>query len=94
MRGLKSTSSFDKAYRKWVRRYPQLTGQIDKTLRQLKQDINAKPLQTHKLSGKLKGLWACSCGYDCRIIFSIETEVHTGQEFIVLIDLGTHEGVY
>ncbi len=91
---LKSTSSFDKAYRKWVRRYPHLKGQIDKTLRQLEQDLNSNSLQTHKLSGKLKSLWACSCGYDCRIIFSIETEVHTGQKFIVLVDIGTHEEVY
>ncbi len=94
MKSLKSTPSFDKAYRKLARRYPVLQSKVDKTLRQLEQDINDWSLQTHKLSGKLKGLWACSCGYDCRIIFSIETEVHTGEEFIVLIDIGTHEDVY
>ncbi|MFZ4557119.1 MAG: type II toxin-antitoxin system YafQ family toxin [Pseudanabaena sp.] len=38
--------------------------------------------------GKLEGFQSCSCGYDCRIIFSIDTEE------IVLIDIGNHDEVY
>ena len=51
-------------------------------------------LGTHKLSGNLSGYWACSCGYDCRIIFSLETDLETGEEVVVLLDVGTHDEVY
>jgi addiction module RelE/StbE family toxin len=94
MRELKSTPPFDKAYRKFVRRNPSLQEKIDNTLRQMRLDVFDPKLQTHKLSGKLFGLLACSCGYDCRIVFAIEKDQKTGQEFIVLIDIGTHDEVY
>ncbi len=32
-------------------------------------DVFAFHLGTHKLSGELYGLYACICGYDCRIVF-------------------------
>ncbi len=51
-------------------------------------------LATHKLSGALAGVWACSCGYDCRIVFALEKDSETGEEVIVLLDTGTHEEVY
>jgi mRNA-degrading endonuclease YafQ of YafQ-DinJ toxin-antitoxin module len=46
------------------------------------------------LSGALFGLWACSCGYDCRIIFSVEIAPESDEEVIVLLDIGTHDEVY
>ena len=45
---------------------------------------------THKLEGKLADLLAFSCGYDCRIVFAIETEQTTGEKLIILLDIGTH----
>ncbi|WP_299516923.1 hypothetical protein [Mucilaginibacter sp.] len=48
-------------------------------------------LRTHKLSGKLAAYLACSCGYDCRIIFTIEKD---NVENILLLDIGTHDDVY
>ncbi len=36
---LKSTPSFDQAYRQLIRRYPVLQSKINKTLRQLEQNI-------------------------------------------------------
>ena len=56
-------------------------------------DVFAPPLETHKLSGRLTGALACSCGYDCRILFFLDTEV-SGDEVIVLVDIGTHDEVY
>lgn len=38
----------------------------------MKQDIFTAQLGTHKLSGELSGSYASICGYDCRIVFSIE----------------------
>ncbi|NJN94433.1 MAG: type II toxin-antitoxin system mRNA interferase toxin, RelE/StbE family [Anaerolineales bacterium] len=91
---LKSTPKFERAYRKFVRRHPHLQEKIDEVLRQMLIDLAIPALQTHKLSGKLMGLSACSCGYDCRIVFSVEKEPNSSEEFIVLIDIGTHDEVY
>jgi len=49
-------------------------------------------LRTHKLKGKLEGSWACSAGYDLRIIF--EFVPYEGSEAIVLESIGTHREVY
>ena len=60
----------------------------------METDIFAPRLGTHKLGGKLSGLQACSCGYDCRIVFSIEPGTEAQTEVIVLLDIGTHDEVY
>jgi len=91
---LKSSLQFEKAYRKFIRRYPHSQRKIDETILRMENDINSPLLHTHKLSGKLRGLSACSCGYDCRIIFSIGQDKETGKEIILLIDIGTHDEVY
>ena len=61
---------------------------------QMQEDVFATSLGTHKLSGTLEGLRACGCGYDCRIVFSIEQNPTGGGEVIVLLDIGTHDEVY
>jgi mRNA-degrading endonuclease YafQ of YafQ-DinJ toxin-antitoxin module len=60
----------------------------------MQDDLYVPALSTHKLSGQLIGLWACSCGYDCRIVFAIELDNETQLEVIVLLDIGTHDEVY
>ncbi len=92
-RSLVSTSSFERAYRKFTRRDARLRKKIDQALQRLEEDAHSPLLQTHKLSGKLQGLLACSCGYDCRIVFSIEEDAQ-GKEVVLLIDIGTHDDVY
>jgi len=47
-----------------------LQKRIEDTLMQMEEDVFAASLSTDKLSGTLEGLRACSCGYDCRIVFS------------------------
>lgn len=94
MRKLVITSSFRRAYRKQVNKNRTLQPRLDDTLQQMQQDLFAPALSTHKLSGKLQGLWASACGYDCRIVFSLEIDKANGQEVILLIDIGTHNEVY
>jgi mRNA-degrading endonuclease YafQ of YafQ-DinJ toxin-antitoxin module len=48
--------------------------------------------KTHKLKGKLARSWACSAGYDLRIVFRFVK--HRGEEAILLEALGTHDEVY
>jgi addiction module RelE/StbE family toxin len=94
MRPLVITPKFRRAYRKLGKRTPKLRDHIDEALRQMQVDVFAPALGTHKLSGTLLGLWACSCGYDCRIVFSLEIDETTRGEVIVLLDIGTHDEVY
>jgi mRNA-degrading endonuclease YafQ of YafQ-DinJ toxin-antitoxin module len=49
-------------------------------------------LKTHQLKGELEGSWACSAGYDLRIVFNFVE--HEGSEAILLLSLGTNEEVY
>lgn len=94
MRQLVLSPKFKRAYRKFVRRDRRLQTRIDQTLRQMETDLFAPSLSTHKLSGVLLGTWACACGYDCRIVFSLEVDEKTGEEVILLLDIGAHDEVY
>jgi hypothetical protein len=58
------------------------------------EDVFAPSLMTHRLKGEFDGLRACSCGYDCRIIFSLEKNKETQEEEIVLLNIGSHDEVY
>ncbi|BBD62412.1 hypothetical protein NIES2109_52520 [Nostoc sp. HK-01] len=94
MRFLVLTPKFKRAFRKFVKRNADLQQQIEDTLQQMEADVFAPNLGTHKLSGKLDGLQSCSCGYDCRIVFSIEKNADSDGEVILLLDIGTHDEVY
>jgi mRNA interferase YafQ len=88
------SNKFKRAVRKFVRRNAQLQSRIEETMAQMSEDFANPSLGTHKLEGKLSGLLACSCGYDCRIIFEIVTEEENGETTIVLLNVGSHEEVY
>jgi mRNA interferase YafQ len=94
MREFVLTPHFERAYRKFIRRNVFLQTRIENTLSQMELDVFATSLNTHKLSGELSDLYACSCGYDCRIVFSIEKEKQTEKEVIILLNIGTHDDVY
>lgn len=70
-----------------------LRNAVASTFEKLQEDAYHPSLRTHKLSGKLAAYMACSCGYDCRIIFTIEKYLDQ-SEYIFLIDIGTHDNVY
>lgn len=61
-------------------------------LESLAEDAFHAALKTHKLKGDLAGLWACSAGYDLRIVF--EFVLHEGAEALLLQSVGTHDEVY
>ncbi len=93
-RELVLTAKFERAHRKFVRRDHRLQERIEEALSQMEEDVFAVSLGTHKLSGVLTGLRACTCGYDCRIVFAFERDPDTGNEVIVLLDIGAHDEVY
>lgn len=94
MRRLAWHNSFRKAFKKRTGEDKNLQEQIFEVLNELARDPFQPKLRTHKLSGKLKGLWAYWVDYDCRIIFTFKIDPDTKREMIVLIDIGTHDEVY
>ncbi|XGB38684.1 MAG: type II toxin-antitoxin system mRNA interferase toxin, RelE/StbE family [Cyanobacteria bacterium LVE1205-1] len=93
MREIVLTPKFKRAFRKFVKRNSQLEPKLIQILQLMKEDVFVPQLSTHSLQGKLAGLKACSCGYDCRILFTIEISQEQ-TEVIVLLDIGTHNEVY
>ncbi|HEY5462296.1 MAG TPA: type II toxin-antitoxin system YafQ family toxin [Hanamia sp.] len=93
-RNLVLSKPFQRAYKRFVIKNPLLKSAIGESLLKLEENAFAPGLKTHKLSGNLYGYFACTCGYDCRIVFSIEKNSKLKGEFILLIDIGTHDEVY
>lgn len=94
MRTLVWDNSFRRAFKRYVRKNPQLKSKIVTVLELLVNDPFHPSLKSHKLRGQLEGLWACSVEYDCRIVFVFRQDSNTNEELIVLIDIGTHDEVY
>ena len=94
MKTLVLASSFKRAFKRLIKRQPELKKQIEERLVLLAKNPFEPLLQTHKLQGKLTGAWACSVEYDCRIVFSFVKNEDSGEEEILLIDIGTHDEVY
>ncbi len=83
-----------RAFRKIIKKNPELQDRIVNVLRLLGVDPFAPPLKSHKLTGSLEGLWSCSVTYDCRIIFTFTQDEELEEPTIVLVDIGSHDEVY
>ncbi len=91
-RTLLSSLAFARDLRNWFKPRPDAAAPIEAALEQLSADATYPSLRTHKLRGALAGCWACSVGYDLRVVF--EYAQHEGAEAILLLALGTHDQVY
>ncbi len=94
MRKLVWDSSFRRALKVRTRNDRDLQERILDTLDELVVDPFQPKLKTHKLKGRLDGLWASTVEYDCRIIFLFAPDPQGGEDVIVLVDLGSHDEVY
>ncbi len=94
MRKLIWSKTFIRAFKRVIKKHPNLRKDIEDTLRLLVQGPFAPQLETHKLKGKLSGSWACSAGYDLRIIFDFVKNEEQKEDDIFLIEIGTHDEVY
>lgn len=91
---LTTDSKFKRSFKRLVKKTPQLQDKILAVLEILSNDPFTPALKSHKLTGQLEGLWACSVAYDCRIVFAFKQDPETGEDLIVLIDIGSHDEVY
>jgi len=91
-RALLKSNAFVRAAKKLIKKHPELASDVHSALTLLSDDAFHPSLKTHKLKGELQGSWACSAGYDLRIIFKfVEVE---GKEAILLGEIGSHDEVY
>jgi mRNA-degrading endonuclease YafQ of YafQ-DinJ toxin-antitoxin module len=91
-RELIRSPTFVRAARKFVKKRPAAATDIRDALNLLAEDAFDHRQRTHKLKGPLSNRWACSAGYDLRIVF--EFKEYEGAEAILLLTVGTHEEVY
>jgi addiction module RelE/StbE family toxin len=91
-RSLLPSSSFVRRARSILKKHPEASQDIQSALELLATDCFDPRLKTHKLKGELEGSWACSAGYDLRIVFKLVE--YEGAEGILLLTIGTHEEVY
>ena len=80
---------FKKVYQKKVKNNAELKKRFWKVMGVFSKNPFDSGLRTHKLTGKLEGLWACSVTYDYRIIFRF-----LSKDEVLLIDIGGHDEVY
>ena len=80
---------FKRIYKKKIKRDDQLKKEFWESMELFEKDPFQSRLKTHKLSGKLKGLWAFSINYDLRVVFRFLT-----QNEVLLVDIGTHDEIY
>jgi len=64
------TQGFKRGFKKATRSNLPLQEKIFSALEYLCANPFDAKLKTHKLHGKLMGLWACHVEYDCRIVFA------------------------
>jgi mRNA-degrading endonuclease YafQ of YafQ-DinJ toxin-antitoxin module len=72
------SATFVRAARRAVKKNAEVATDIQNTLKGLEEDAFLPALKTHKLKGELAGSWACSAGYELRIIFDFVQ--HEGTE--------------
>ena len=91
-RALLPSAAFFRSAKRLVRGRPEAAKDLESALSLLAEDAHHPSLRTHKLKGKLAKSWACSGGYDLRIVFQFVKQGN--EEAILLQALGTHDEVY
>ncbi len=88
------SSKFTRSAKKLARRKPELLNQLDAALRQLEEEPYHPVLRTHQLSGDFQGCWACSVGYDLRIVLEFVRPREGAEMEVHLLNIGTHDEIY
>lgn len=85
--------SFDPAFRRSFQKRIHTSEKLKKRFNELLPIFIANPfdtrLRTHKLSGRLEGLYSFRIDYDLRVVFYF-----VDDDRAVFVDIGTHDEVY
>ncbi len=88
------SSRFTRAVKRMAKIRPGVLDDLEQTLRLLESAPRHPSLRTHKLKGALKDCWACSAGYDFRLVFEFQKNPKSKEPEIHLLNAGTHDEVY
>jgi mRNA-degrading endonuclease YafQ of YafQ-DinJ toxin-antitoxin module len=94
VRTIAFTPAFNRSYKSRIRRQQVLVKKSPQLWNCWPLNPSDPSLQTHKLKGVLAGSWACTVEYDCRIVFDFVTSPESGEDEILLLDVGSHDEVY
>jgi len=88
IRAIVVPKSFESKLEKYFKKYPHLKSKFAVILPLLAKNPKNSLLKTHKLSGNLRNLFACSVDYSHRLVFYFD------DKNIYLLNIGTHDEVY
>ena len=94
MRNIDWTPKSVRAFKRLIRKNPQLRPLIEKTLRQLTEDPFHPSLRSHKLIGGLSEVWSYSVDYSYRLLFEFVENPESDLDSILLLNIGAHDEVY
>jgi addiction module RelE/StbE family toxin len=83
---VETVKKFDKQYKKLPAK---IQKEFAKRIELFLTDRNHKLLNTHKLSGSLKGLWSFNVTTDIRVIFD-----DSYYDVLILVAIGSHSELY
>ena len=86
------TPAFARMSKRYAKRDRATRDALAEAVARLETDPFDPRLRTHKLQGRLAETWACSAGYDLRVLF--EFPVVNEERVVVLLAVGTHDEVY
>ncbi len=81
---------FLKIAKKFLKKHPDLVQKFKQTVQKLENDPFEPSLKLHKLQGNLEKFHAVRLTYEYRIVLVLMIV----DERIILVDIGTHDGVY
>ena len=88
MTKIRSTTQYDKSAKKFLKRHPELCARYLKTLQLLEMNPGHPSLRLHKLQGL--ELYSVSINLSYRITL----EFYVSDDFIVLVNIGSHDEAY
>ncbi|QXP82583.1 plasmid stabilization protein [Methylococcus sp. Mc7] len=91
---LATTAFFERRARKFLTKHPDLRARFIETLEKLRADPFEPSLRLHPLGGKLQGLQVVSLTYSYRYRYRITLTLRITEHQILLLDIGSHDGVY
>ncbi len=80
---------FKRIYKKKIKNNEELKKKFWDTMELFSKEPFNHRLRTHKLTGRLEGLWAFSVTFDYRVIFKF-----LDKNEVLLVDIGEHDEVY
>jgi len=84
------TETFLRTARRFLRRRPDLRGELLDLLQRLEENPRDPRLRLHRLKGRHKDKHAVSLTYSLRVVLVLKIT----EKEVLLLDLGTHDEVY